>query len=1170
MNRSYNIVWNCARNMYIVASEFSKGDSKVKSCVRAGSAIATFILSGVVSTAHASDTTFVAVPGNNTISGEYSTTSPNTSAVSASGSDVIVTDNGALTISTTGDAGMGLSVSNGAKITLDDSGSTIRTSGEGSHAITIVGDNSEAMLNNLTVSTEGEIASAVLFSSNAKGTIDGGSYTATGEGSYGVEILNGADLTIKNATITTSGYGMARAIVNRYATLSLDNVNINTTGDFGNAGIYNDGELTGSNVTITTTGSQSFGIQNYTNTFNLAASHVETYGEQSVGIMNTGRAELTDTHIVTHGKNADAISSDGAKSTFVLNNGSTIASGENSRAVAMTHGGALEANSTDITSEQSAAIALESASSATVTHSNVSGSNVAFSFSGGKNVATIDGGSITATASGGSAFAVDSGSADINVKNVQTMNADNLLTVANTTDAVTLRAENSKLSGAVKASGDNVSMTLDANSQWLLTADSSVGNLTSSGRITLGDENGSTGTLNVGNFTLLANSQTDVYLDANATSAPIVAQNATLDGTLNITGYGSASTLSADSAFTVIDAENAISGNFTNLTVAGMASGSVDFITFSGTIDPADVTNYVLTPSLTWYASQNPAATAAHGTFTLNNPDGSFTLSTALVDQNAEATTGWDGKSLTKEGQGTLILNAANSYSGTTDVNQGTLWLDEAGVIGVQNSEQAVNVAAGATFGGSSGVVNGNVNSKGTVQFNDTLTINGDLSNAGSIVSGNIEGTNGATTGNTLIVNGDYTSNQGSVTLNTQLGDDTSPTDMLNITGNTSGNTTLYINNVGGQGALTQNGIEVIKVGGESNGTFVQGNQVQINAYEYRLYQDSGDWYLRSQATSDNGDVTPQYRADIGSYLSNQWLARDLQMQTLSDREGSQFKSENGTTWARFKAGKNQSTAAESNIDIDSNYSQFQIGGDVAAWNNGEQSLVVGVMGSYINASSDSTGNKGADGSRFSADGKVDGYNLGVYATWFADARQHQGFYVDSWYQYGMYHNSVDNGDVGSTDYDSNANAVSLETGYRYDIALGDNTLSLTPQAQVVWQDYSADDIKDSSGTTIDGQNGESWTTRLGLRIDSKMNKSNDAVIQPFAEANWLHTSEDTAVNFGDTQIKQDLPADRAELKAGIQANVSKQWSVIAQVSGQKGDNDYSDVNGSLNVRYSW
>ncbi|TKU94262.1 autotransporter outer membrane beta-barrel domain-containing protein, partial [Citrobacter sp. wls617] len=30
--------------------------------------------------------------------------------------------------------------------------------------------------------------------------------------------------------------------------------------------------------------------------------------------------------------------------------------------------------------------------------------------------------------------------------------------------------------------------------------------------------------------------------------------------------------------------------------------------------------------------------------------------------------------------------------------------------------------------------------------------------------------------------------------------------------------------------------------------------------------------------------------------------------------------------------------------------------------------------------------------------------------------------------------NSVNNGDVGSKDYDSTASAVSLETGYRYDI----------------------------------------------------------------------------------------------------------------------------------------
>ncbi|MCL7684574.1 autotransporter outer membrane beta-barrel domain-containing protein, partial [Citrobacter youngae] len=207
---------------------------------------------------------------------------------------------------------------------------------------------------------------------------------------------------------------------------------------------------------------------------------------------------------------------------------------------------------------------------------------------------------------------------------------------------------------------------------------------------------------------------------------------------------------------------------------------------------------------------------------------------------------------------------------------------------------------------------------------------------------------------------------------------------------------------------------------------------------------------------------------------------------------------------------------------------------------------------------------------QFSASGNVAGYNLGAYATWFADAKDHSGLYVDSWYQYGLYNNSVNNGDVGSKDYDSTASAVSLETGYRYDIGLENlNTVSLTPQAQVTWQQYKADAVV-QNGTRIDGQNGDSWNTRLGLRVDGKLHKNTTSVIQPFAEVNWLHTSDDVAVSFDGAQVKQDLPADRAEVKVGIQANLNSQWSITGQVAGQKGRNDYGDLNGSLDVRYSW
>lgn len=732
-------------------------------------------------------------------------------------------------------------------------------------------------------------------------------------------------------------------------------------------------------------------------------------------------------------------------------------------------------------------------------------------------------------------------------------------------------------------------LTLDANSAFNLTQNIT----TESGGITQINQGS---TLTVNTLTQEDGSSLNVYLDLSSTQPVITAQQANLDGVLNITGVADDPNHQYTGSVTVIDAAQDITGDFDSLTIAGAPASQVDFINVEGRVDSVDSTNYDLTFGLTWYADRYNSTVPADGTFTLADASQSFTLGAVLEDVAPNSDSGWDGKTLTKKGDGTLILDAVNTYSGATNVEEGALWLDPNAVIGVEGSQQLVDVAQGAAFGGDNATVNGNVENRGSLYFDNTFTVNGDVTNSGAIISGSgtiplpaTQLTDSGQPDNTLVINGDYTGNGGSLTLNTYLGDDSSPTDKLVVNGNTSGDTTLYINQSGGEGAQTTDGIEVVQVNGTSDGVFTQGNQVQAGLYEYRLYQDSGDgdWYLRSQSTSptppdpddggddggDGGDtpVTPQYRADIGAYLGNQWMARSLQMQTLYDREGSQYHNDDGSVWARFKAGSADSQAARGNVDIDNNYSQFQLGGDILTWGNGAQSLTVGLMGSYINADTDSTGNRGADGSRFSASGNVDGYNLGVYATWFADAQNHSGMYVDSWYQYGTFNNSVDDGDVGSENYDSTANAVSLETGYRYDITLSNNNVvSLTPQAQVTWQNYQADSVTDNSGTHINGQNGDSWTSRMGLRVDGKLHKSQNSVIQPFMEANWLHTSDDTSVSFDSNDVKQDIPADRAELKAGIQTNINQQWSVTAQVAGQKGSNDYDDLNGSLNVRYSW
>ncbi|EBG4618661.1 fibronectin-binding autotransporter adhesin ShdA [Salmonella enterica] len=704
----------------------------------------------------------------------------------------------------------------------------------------------------------------------------------------------------------------------------------------------------------------------------------------------------------------------------------------------------------------------------------------------------------------------------------------------------------------------------------------------------------------------------NVELNSDSVQPLITGGSATLGGDL-VVSDASLQARASDAefqSFKLIDMDSDISGDFTSLTMN--LTDKPDYLTVTGTINPEDASEYLLTEGLSWNATAT-SATPAHGTFTLGAGD-SFEVTSVLGDKTGNGD--WDGKSLTKLGAGKLTLSGVNTYTGDTNVQEGTLWLSGDGSIGEMGSQQAVNVASGATFGGSNGTtVNGKVTNEGTLVFGDSeetgaiFTLNGDLINMGTITSGS----SASTPGNTLYVDGNYTGNGGSLYLNTVLGDDDSATDKLVITGDASGTTDLYINGIG-DGAQTTNGIEVVDVGGVSTSdAFVLKNEVNASLYTYRLYwnESDNDWYLASKAQSDDddsggddsdvtpsdggddggnvtppddggdggnvtppddgGDVAPQYRADIGAYMGNQWMARNLQMQTLYDHEGSQYRNADGSVWARFKAGKAESEAVSGNIDMDSNYSQFQLGGDILAWGNGQQSVTVGVMASYINADTDSTGNRGADGSQFTSSGNVDGYNLGVYATWFADAQTHSGAYVDSWYQYGFYNNSVESGDAGSESYDSTANAVSLETGYRYDIALSNgNTVSLTPQAQVVWQNYSADSVKDNYGTRIDGQDGDSWTTRLGLRVDGKLYKGSRTVIQPFAEANWLHTSDDVSVSFDDATVKQDLPANRAELKVGLQADIDKQWSVRAQVAGQTGSNDFGDLNGSLNLRYNW
>jgi hypothetical protein len=112
---------------------------------------------------------------------------------------------------------------------------------------------------------------------------------------------------------------------------------------------------------------------------------------------------------------------------------------------------------------------------------------------------------------------------------------------------------------------------------------------------------------------------------------------------------------------------------------------------------------------------------------------------------------------------------------------------------------------------------------------------------------------NGDQPGSILQVAYGYSSDDGAIYLDTVLNDASSvQSDGIVIEGNSSGHTTLYINNIGGVGGQTptgdNGGILVIQVEGNSLGTFSLGNRLEAGEYLYTLQQGSnGNWYLKSE-----------------------------------------------------------------------------------------------------------------------------------------------------------------------------------------------------------------------------------------------------------------------------------------------------------------------------------
>ncbi|EIK4332614.1 autotransporter-associated beta strand repeat-containing protein, partial [Salmonella enterica] len=696
--------------------------------------------------------TAVAINGNgNTITNQGKMTGVSDGLLISGNNNIVTTSGGEIS----GKNGIRVSKGSGNQITAK-SGSKITTTSTG---ISIAGGN-----NQITTESGSAIVAkdnGILINSGANNVTNGGSITATGSNmSYGIQYNSGASGTITNTgTITTTGKGAGDASV--YAHGGAVTINNSGTMDSSVFGVY---VTTGHTLNNLAGGSISANtaVQFHGNNNKLANAGAILGDTNGVTISGSGNT-LTSQGKITGGTNAILINSGSKNNTLTLNTGTEI-----SGSITDDNNSASANNNLILDGEGTLGSSISGLNSVTSSGDwTLSGATMNFSGTTNSALWVKSGTLILNGAMTAKGATVDSGTT-LQIGNSGTLGAfngdivDNGTLTFNRSDAAAYGSVISGSGNVIKQGGGE--LTLSNNNSYSGGTTIAEGTLTATAGGALGSGNidnraylkldaasasdpfivadltthsGATVEIGAGS-TLQANTLTQqdgstLTADLTATSGPAIrAKNVNLDGTLNVASPASQEPIrSTDDliSLALIESDNAISGDFDGITINGSAMNPDAFITVVGQKNVND-THYDLVETLTWYADRDNAAIDAHGTFNLADADDSFTVNTVL--ENVDANSGWNGQSLTKTGAGTLILNAENTYTGSTTISEGTLI--------------ATNVEALGT---------GNVTDNATLEMNTGGDFDNAISGSGQVVKSGDEtltlsGANSYTGGTTI------------------------------------------------------------------------------------------------------------------------------------------------------------------------------------------------------------------------------------------------------------------------------------------------------------------------------------------------------------------------------------------------------------------------------------
>jgi outer membrane autotransporter protein len=400
------------------------------------------------------------------------------------------------------------------------------------------------------------------------------------------------------------------------------------------------------------------------------------------------------------------------------------------------------------------------------------------------------------------------------------------------------------------------------------------------------------------------------------------------------------------------------------------------------------------------------------------------------------------------------------------------------------------------------------------------------------------------------------------------------------------------VTNVGGTGAQTTNGIQIVSAqGGAATdpGAFTLGGPVAAGAFQYLLFRGlpsggSGDeqnsWYLRSALINPTPPGIPPtpiplFRPEVALYASLSGLARDLTRTTIGtfhERNGDQgLVRGNGASdrvWGRmFGQSLEQGHAGTVTGRFDGNAGGIQSGVDIFRTTGADgYDSKLGFLGSYGRARGDVNGFALGQQNVFAGRLDLDAYSAGGYWTTVGVP----GWYVDTVVMGTRYESSgTSTNQVGIRVSGHNV-AGSIEAGYPIPVGGG---LYIEPQAQLVYQHLDFNTTFDRfSSVAFDPSH--SLSGRLGLRFTGDT-VYGAARVRPYLKANVWHDWTDTdKITFAGTDvITARYRGTAVEVGAGIVAQVANNvglWAVADYTTDFDGDQDRKAIRGNVGMRWVW